>query len=432
MSAPVGPTPPAPRLAALRYRDFRLLWAGSLVSSVGSQMQIIAVNWQVYRLLSHATVQVSVLGEHPSLSGQALGLGTLGLVRVVPIFLFALLGGVLADAYDRRLLILRAQSAELLAALALAFLTLGGHAGLVALYALTAADSAAATFEQPAMDALEPQLVAPEHLANAISLSTLVWTIGTIAGPALAGVVVSIFPIGVVYAINAASFAAVLLAVAALHHRDHTRVAAERPTWGHLIEGLRYTRATPVIWSTMLLDFWATFFSSARTMLPIVAGSLLGVGVQGYGILATAQPVGAVLTATGMALRRRLVHQGSILLAGVVLYGAATAIFGISIIFILSYGLYFLTGAGDMLSTVVRATLRQTLTPSELRGRLSSVHLMLAYGGPQLGELEAGVAAALFGVSAAIVSGGLATIAVAGWIAWRYPALRRYKDESGA
>ncbi|HXT37767.1 MAG TPA: MFS transporter, partial [Chloroflexota bacterium] len=193
-----------------------------------------------------------------------------------------------------------------------------------------------------------------------------------------------------------------------------------------------YTRATPVIWSTMLLDFWATFFSSARTMLPIVAGSLLGVGVQGYGILATAQPVGAVLTATGMALRRRLVHQGSILLAGVVLYGAATAIFGISIIFILSYGLYFLTGAGDMLSTVVRATLRQTLTPSELRGRLSSVHLMLAYGGPQLGELEAGVAAALFGVSAAIVSGGLATIAVAGWIAWRYPALRRYKDESGA
>src|SRR6185437_11671827 len=148
MSAPVGPTPPAPRLAALRYRDFRLLLAGSLVSSVGSQMQIIAVNWQVYRLLSHATVQVSVLGEHPSLSGQALGLGTLGLVRVVPIFLFALLGGVLADAYDRRLLILRAQSAELLAALALAFLTLGGHAGLVALYALTAADSAAATFEQ--------------------------------------------------------------------------------------------------------------------------------------------------------------------------------------------------------------------------------------------------------------------------------------------
>jgi len=431
MSAPVSPASPTPRLAALRYRDFRLLWAGSLVSSVGSQMQLIAVNWQVYRLLSHATVQVSVLGGQVSLSGQALGLGTLGLVRVAPIFLFALLGGVLADAYDRRILILRAQSAELLAALALGFLTLSGHAGLVALYALTAADSAAATFEQPAIDALEPQLVAREHLVNAISLSTLVWTIGTIAGPALAGVVVSVFPIGVVYAINAASFAAVLLAVAALHHRDHARAEAARPTWGHLIEGLRYTRATPVIWSTMLLDFWATFFSSARTMLPIVAGSLLGVGVQGYGVLATAQPVGAVLTATGMALRRRLVHQGAILLVGVVLYGAATAVFGISTIFILSYGLFFLTGAGDMLSTVVRANLRQTLTPNELRGRLSSVHLMLAYGGPQLGELEAGFAAALFGVSAAIVSGGVATLAVAGWIAWRYPALRRYKDESG-
>lgn len=428
MSDASRPSAP-PRLVALRYRDFRLLWTGQLISMIGSQMQLIAVNWQVYRLLSGVTLHAGLFGRHTALSAQALGLGALGLVRVGPIILFALLGGVLADTHDRRALILRAQSVQLLAALALAAITLGGHAGLVVLYALTAADAAASAFESPAMDALEPQLVAREHLTNAVSLSTLVWTLGTIAGPALAGLIVGVAPIGAVYAVNTASFLAVLLAVAALRHREAPHPEGTRPSWRSLAEGLRYTRSTPVIWSTMLLDFWATFFSSARTMLPIVAGSLLGVGVQGYGLLATAQPIGAVLTGSVLSLRRSPVRQGTLLLAGVVVYGAATALFGISRIFALSYALFFLTGAGDMVSTVIRASLRQTLTPAGLRGRLSSVHMMLALGGPQLGEAEAGLAAALFGVSTAIVGGGLLTIAITAWVAWRTPALRRYRSE---
>jgi MFS family permease len=420
---------PTPRLPALRYRDFRLLWCGQLISTTGSQMQVIGVNWQVYRLLSGSNLGITPFGHHVALSAQALGLGILGLVRVAPIMVFALLAGVLADAHDRRRLILASQGAQLLAAVALAFVSFGDHAALLTLYALTALDAAAGAFEQPAMEALEAQLVPREHLANAASLSTLVWTTGTIAGPALAGLMVGIFPIGVVYAINAISFAAVLLAVGAMRHRDTPKGAAARPSLHALVEGLRFTRATPMIWSTMLLDFWATFFSSARTMLPIVAGSMLHVGVQGYGALATAQPIGAVATGALLSWRHTIRRQGFWLLAGVALYGAATALFGVSTIFALSYALFFLTGVGDMISTVIRASLRQLLTPNELRGRLTSVHMMLAMGGPQMGELEAGLAAALFGVSAAIVSGGLITLAITGYVAWRYPALRRYRHE---
>jgi MFS family permease len=422
--------PPEPRLAALRYRDFRLLWTGQLISTVGSQMQMIAVNWQLYQLLSGTTYRIALFNVHLALSAQALGLGALGLVRVIPIVVLALPAGVLADTGDRRRLILWSQSVECLVAAFLAVLSLTGHAGIVVLYALTAAGTAAATFEDPASSALAPQLVARKHFLSAASLGSLNWTSATIAGPALAGVVVGIFPLGVVYALNAVSFLAVLGAVAALRHRDTPHPEGTRLSWHAVLEGLRFTRSTPVVWGTMLLDFWATFFSSARTMLPIVAGSLLHVSVLGYGILATAQPIGAVSTGMVLALRRGLERQGTLLVGGVLVYGAATALFGLSTIFALSYLLFFLTGAGDMVSTVIRANMRQLLTPNELRGRLNSVHMIMAMGGPQLGEVEAGVVAALCGVSFAIVTGGVVTVMIAGWVAWRFPGLRRYHGES--
>jgi MFS family permease len=179
----------------------------------------------------------------------------------------------------------------------------------------------------------------------------------------------------------------------------------------------------------MILDFLATFFASARTMLPIVASEILGVGVAGYGLLATAQPVGAVLTGAVLALRRDIQRQGLVLLVSVAVYGLATALFGISTSFILSYLLFGLTGAGDTLSTVIRATLRQVLTPDELRGRMTSVNMVFFMGGPQLGEMEAGLVAAAFGAPVAIFTGGIATVLLTGWVAWKYPALRRYTHQ---
>jgi hypothetical protein len=193
------------------------------------------------------------------------------------------------------------------------------------------------------------------------------------------------------------------------------------------VEGLRFTFNTRLIRSTMLLDFFATLFSSARTMLPLVAGDILGVGAAGYGILATAQSVGALLAGVVLSLRNEIKQQGRVLLISVAIYGLATALFGISKVFALSYFLFALTGAGDTVSTVIRHTLRQMITPDRLRGRMSGVNMIFFMGGPQLGELEAGLVAAVFGVPLAIFTGGLATVLLTGWIAWQYPRLRNYK-----
>jgi MFS family permease len=165
-------------------------------------------------------------------------------------------------------------------------------------------------------------------------------------------------------------------------------------------------------------------------MLPIVASDILGLGVQGYGLLATAQPIGAVIAGAVTSLRRDIHRQGLVLLVSVGLYGLATALFGLSTNFALSYLLFGLTGAGDTISTVIRGTLRQTMTPDSLRGRMTSVNMVFYMGGPQLGELEAGLVAALAGVPFAIFTGGLATVLLTGWVAWKYPRLRRYTGQT--
>ncbi len=425
-----SPSTPAPRLAALRHRDFRLLWGGGLVSEIGSQMQIVAINWQVYQLLRGDAYTLVLGAWRLHLGAGALGLGLLGLARVVPILLLSLLGGLVADTLDRRTLLVSAQISAATVSALLAALTLTGHVTIAALYLLTALDVAVSAFDEPAQQALVPHLVPRAHLTNAVSLFTLVWQIGTVVGPGLAGLVIARASVGVVYAINAASFVAVVLAVWALRYRGRGGVAATGVSVAALREGLRFTRRTRLVWSTMLLDFYATFFSSARTMLPIVADQLLHAGAPGYGLLATAQPLGAVLAGVALALRRDIRRQGVALLAGVAVYGVATALFGVSTIFAVSYALFALTGAGDTISTVIRATLRQTLTPDHLRGRIASVHMMLAMGGPQLGELEAGLVAALWSAPVAIVTGGVATVLLTAWVAWRQPGLRRYRSDA--
>jgi MFS family permease len=180
----------------------------------------------------------------------------------------------------------------------------------------------------------------------------------------------------------------------------------------------------------MLLDFFATLFASARTMLPIIAEDVLRVGPAGYGLLATGEPVGSLIAGVILSLRRDIRRQGKTLLVSVAIYGLATAFFGISTIFALSYALFGLMGAGDTVSTVIRNTIRQTITPDALRGRMTSVNMVFFMGGPQLGELEAGLVASAFGVPVAIFIGGLITVLLTAWVAWRYPRLRHYQPAS--
>ncbi|MCY3572972.1 MAG: MFS transporter [Chloroflexi bacterium] len=416
-----------PRMVALRYRDFRYLWLGEMVSTTGSQMQLFAINWHIFELLRGQVFHVAILGRQVELGAEAFGLGMLGLVRVLPIVLFALLGGVLADALDRRQVMLWTRVISAVMAGVLTALTLSGQIDVNSIYLLTALGAAATALDSPARQSIVANLVKPRHLANAIGLNTLIFQIATICGPALAGLLVAQVNIGVVYGINTATFLVAIVAIALIRHRGKLKTSANIG-WGALLDGIRFTIRTRIIMGTMLLDFFATLFASARTMLPIVAGDILGVGALGYGVLATAQPIGALLVGLVLSLRSELKRQGLVLLWSVAVYGLATAIFGISVSFALSYAMFALTGAGDTVSMVIRGTIRQLMTPDELRGRMVSVNMMFFMGGPQLGELEAGLVASLFGAPFAIFSGGLATVLLTGWVAWRYPSIRRYNN----
>lgn len=402
------------------------MWIGLFVSTVGSQMQFTAVNWHIYELLRGQSYTINLFGRSIDLGAEALGLGTLGLVRVIPIIIFALAGGLLADTRDRRKLLIWTQVASTFLAGVLAFLTITGRVTIPWIYLLTAALAGVAAFEQPSRQSLIPHLVPREAFANAVSLNTLMFTGSSVLGPAIGGVVLAYAGVGAVYLVNAISFLAILLSLALLQYRGHAAVSAAGLGLGALLDGLRFTFRTPIIWSTMMLDFLATFFSSARTMLPIVAGDILGLGPVGYGWLSAAQPIGSIVAGSVTALNSDMKKQGLVLLVSVLVYGVATTLFGLTVSVILAFFFLALTGAADTVSTVIRGTLRQLMTPDELRGRMTSVNMVFFMGGPQLGELEAGLVAAAFGVPFAIVSGGIATVFLTLLIAWKYPVLRRF------
>jgi len=415
------------RFVALRHRDYRLMWAGQFVSLIGTQMQFVAINWHIYRLLQGATFSFDLFGQQITLGSEALGLGGVGLARIVPIMIFALIGGALADVLDRRKLLIVTSCAAAFFAGLLALLRFTGQDSVGAIYLLTAAGAAITAFSGPAFQAILPNLVPREDLTNAISLNSLMRQVGTIIGPALAGLLIGAADIGWVYATNAVSFLAIVVALLALRYRG-APVAAHSTGfgWAAIVEGWRFVRGARIIWGSMLLDFFATFFSSATTLLPLVAGNVLKVGAEGYGLLSTATAVGSLVAGLIVSLRRDIHRQGAVLLGSVAAYGLATALFGVSTSFGLTYLFFALVGASDTVSTIVRQTLRQVLTPDRLRGRMTGINQIFFMGGPQLGELEAGLVASAFGAPFAIVSGGVATIALTAIIAWRYPSLRRY------
>jgi MFS family permease len=364
------------------------------VSGTGSQMQLVAINWHVY-----------ILTKSP------LALGMVGLVRVVPIIICSLVGGVVADAVNRKRLMLITQSVMLLSAALLAFFTASGLDMVWPLYLLTAVSSAAVAFDNPARQAILPTLVPPEDFPNAVSLGLIVFQLTMIGGPALAGRLLGSYSPAIVYGFNALSFLAVIAALLMMRASgDVERGDAEDTGSGvsfvALKEGLRFVWRTPIIVQTMTLDFVATFFASATALLPIFAAEVLGVGAHGFGILASAPAAGAVLAAFVMARLGNVRRQGATVIASVAVYAAATIAFGLSRVFWFSLLMLAVTGAADTVSTVLRQTIRQLVTPNYLRGRMTSVNMIFFMGGPQLGELEAGAVAAILGAQLSVITGG--------------------------
>ena len=394
---------PSP-FVALTYRDFRLLWLGQLVSQAGTQMQLVAINWHIYIL-----------------TGSALALGLTGLMRVVPVIVFSLIGGVFADRHDRRRVLLATQSVMMVFAAILGFVTTGGWVSAPLIYLLAALTAATVAFDAPARQALVPNLVSKEHLTNALSLNNIMRQTASIVGPGFTGFVIAAWGVAGVYWINAASFLAVLVALILMRTPAQQHLGAARISLTALGEGIQFVRRSTMILATMLLDFFATFFSSASALLPIFAHEILQVGPEGLGILYAAESVGALIAGAGLSIAGNIRRQGAVVLGAVALYGVATACYGASRWFEVSLIFLGLVGAMDTISTILRNTIRQLATPDHLRGRMTSVSMIFFQGGPQLGNLEAGLVAALWGAPFSVVSGGVATVLLVAAMAWLAP-----------
>jgi MFS family permease len=359
-------------------------------------MQFVAINWHVYLLTK-----------------SPLALGLIGAFRAVPIIVCSLAGGVVADALDRKKLLVVTQLVMLSSAALLAMFTFAGLKSVWPIYVLSGLASAASAFDTPARQSLMPLLVPAEVFPNAVSLGILVFNVSTIVGPALGGFILAESGPALIYGLNALSFVAVIVALLLMKtsgdpERDANSGSAL--SFGALKEGLRFVWNTPIIVQTMTLDFAATFFASATLLLPIFASERLHVDARGYGLLAAAPAIGSVITALVMARMGSFSKQGRLVVVSVAIFGLATAAFGVSTVFWFSLMMLAVTGAADTVSTVLRQTIRQLVTPNQLRGRMTSINMMFFMGGPQLGELEAGLLAAVIGAPLSVVIGGLGSI----------------------
>ena len=408
----------ASSFVAHQHRNFRLIWIGQLISMAGSMMQSAAILWHV-----------SILVE-PAQRGLALGI--VGLVRVVPIVTFSLIGGVLADAHDRRRLMLVTQTGMAICAALLAWVAFADVRSVWPVYALAATSAAFVAFDNPARQALIPTLVPTAHLPNAISLMAIVFQAASVIGPALGGLLIGEAGIGWAYACNAVSFAFVIGAVLAMRDiSGRAEGGGQRVSVASALDGLRFVFTAPLIRSTMLLDFFATFFASATALLPIFAQDILHVGARGYGVLSAAPSVGSILTSVALVrLIERIERRGRILLWAVAVYGVATILFGFSTNFAITFVCLALTGAADTVSMVIRNLVRQLTTPDRMRGRMTSVNMIFFMGGPQLGELEAGLVANAFGPVASVASGGIGCLVVTALVAATTPQLRHYRSST--
>ena len=402
-------------LPALGHRNFRLLWIGQLISVSGTMMQTAAILWHVSLLVA------------PDRKGLALGL--VGLVRVVPIVAFSLFSGVVADVLDRRRMMLVTQATMGVLAAVLAVLAFQGLRTVWPIYVLAALTSAASAFDAPARQSLIPNLVPREHLPNALSLNTIVFQAASVAGPSLAGLVIGVGGVAWAYAINALSFVAVIVGVLLMRGVQSTSATeAGEISLAAAKEGIRFVFASPMIRSTMLLDFFATFFASATALLPIFAQDVLRVGAHGYGLLYAAPSAGALVASVAMVREAdRVRHRGRTLLWAVTAYGAATVVFGVSRSFWLTFACLAASGAADTVSTVFRNVIRQLETPDHIRGRMVGVNMVFFMGGPQLGELEAGLVANWWGAAVSVVTGGIGSLAATAWVAATTPSLRHYE-----
>lgn len=367
-----------------------------------------------------------------TLSDQPIVVSGIGLARFLPILILSLIGGLVADMFNRRKVMFASQIVMTLVSAIFGLLTCFNMIQIWHMYILTAIQAAALAFDMPARQALMPNLVPREDLPSAFSLQSMAFNIGSIVGPGLSGIVIALLGQSWTYFIDAISFGAViisLLIIGNVNQEINPIVRRQGLNLDAIKEGVAFIRAQPIILSSMILDFFATFFSSANTLLPFITRDILKVGAVEYGWLSAAQPFGAVGVGLFFSQKAKIRKQGSLLLWSVVAFGIATIVFGLSRNFWLSLLALAIIGGSDAISTILRNTIRQMVTPDAMRGRMVSVNQIFFMGGPQLGEIEAGMVAQALGTPMAVITGGLGCILAVLWIGRKWPALPAYSGE---
>ena len=401
-----------PDTAPLREsRSFRLLWIGQLISLSGSQLRLVALPYQIFVL-----------------TGSSFAVGLIGVFQAVPLLLLSLFGGVIADAVDRRRLLLVTQVGLAAVSLILALATQLEFASVPLLYVLTAAGACFSALDNPTRASLAPTLVERRLIRAAMALNQTIFQFALVFGSIVAGVVIGRFGLSTAYWLDAGSFVAAFVAVWLL--RAPPRARTERqPVLRALVEGVRYLGATRILLATMSLDFLATFFGSPRALFPYYAERVFHVGPEGLGLLYGSMGAGALVAAVASGWTARVQRQGLTVLIAVSVWGLAIALFGVldERAFALALVLLAIANGADAVSSIFRGTILQLVVPDALRGRLNAINIMFVLGGPQLGQFESGAIAALASPVASVVSGGaacvLSVVAVAAWI----PEIVRYR-----
>ena len=397
----------APAAAApFAYADFRRLQFARIAAIVATQAQGTAVAWDVLQR-----------------THRPLDLGYVGLAQFIPIAGLSLIAGQAVDRFDRRRLLAIVYGVFALVSVALLLYTRSGAAPIWPIYTILFCHAIARSFGQPASSALMPEVVPPEVFERAVAWSSSMWQAATIVGPILGGVLVSLFGATSVYVMAGILSAASALQTARIERRS--TFARERGvTLASLFAGVRYVWSHELILGSISLDLFAVLLGGATALLPVFA-DLLHTGSWGLGLLRAAPGLGAALSGVYLAYRPLERRAGAIMFACVAGFGIATIGFALSQNFILSLVMLFITGATDMVSVVVRQTLLQIATPSDMRGRVSAVNLVFVGASNELGEFESGVTGQWLGARAATLAGGIGTLIVVGAGMLVFPALRR-------
>lgn len=391
-----------------RSRDFRLLFAGQLVSTLGRQITAVAVPYQVYQL-----------------TRSTLAVGLLGLAQVVPLVLCSLVGGAVADAVDRRRLLLASNSLLAGCSLLYAAGALHGHPPVAGLYAVAALAAGLGAVDQPARSATVPNLVPRELIPAAVALMFGLFQAALVAGPAVGGLIIGHLGLAPAYLADVLSFGAALTGVALISPQPPAHRRRESPLRS-IRSGLAFARRQPVILAGFAIDLDAMVFGMPRALFPAMAATVFHSGPSGLGLLYAAPGAGAVAAVLATGWLGHVQRLGRVVIGAVAVWGLAIAGFGLTGSLAAGLALLAVAGAADSVSAVCRSSMLQTLTPDAYRGRMSATYSMVVAGGPSLGDVEAGTVAAQFGVRVSVVSGGLLCLAGVVAVTAALPALRRY------